>query len=305
MLQLQWLETFAAVVREQSITGAARTLGYTQSAVSRHISALEDDCGAQLLDRLPRGVVPTQHGLSLLEHGNAILRRLSEARHDLAMLDNGTAGRLRVAAFPTAVAALVPTAVKAFRHCHPDVVVSLVEGLSPRLLEQLAAGDADVAIVSAPPDRPIEDDSLDLLHLLDERLLVAVAVDHRLARRRTVLLGELASDPFIAGSATDENALMRARLPDGFEPVVDITVSDWTGKLGCVAAGLGVALVPALAARAVPPDVRLLSLRDHDAPVRQVFAATDSARARTTATTAFLRELQAAAQADWLPQAAT
>lgn len=298
-MQVQWLETFAEVVRQGSITSAARTLGYTQSAVSRHIAALEDAYGATLLDRQPRGVTPTPPGEVLAGHVEAILRRVREARQDLAQLEDGTAGRVRVAAFPTAIARLVPAAVSAFEQGHPGVAVSLIEGYTPRLLELVNAGDADVAVVSAPPDQPVPADGARLTHLLDERLLVAVPARHRLARRRTVRLRECAGDRFIAGSASDEPALMRARLPAGFDPVVDIVVADWTGKLGCVAAGLGVALVPALAARAAPPDVRLLRLHADDAPVRRVFAATNVRRTPSTATRAFVRELRTAARSGW------
>jgi DNA-binding transcriptional LysR family regulator len=79
---------------------------------------------------------------------------------------------------------------------------------------------------------------------------------------------------FIAGSATAEETLLRATLPSGFRPRIDIVAAEWTGKLGCVAAGLGVALVPALAVRATPADLVLLRLHPDDASVRRVFAAT-------------------------------
>ncbi|MFG2054538.1 LysR substrate-binding domain-containing protein [Micromonospora sp. NPDC048930] len=99
---------------------------------------------------------------------------------------------------------------------------------------------------------------------------MAVPGTHRLAHRRTVRLHELADDPFIAGSATAEETLLRATLPAGFRPRIDIVAAEWTGKLGCVAAGLGVALVPALAVRATPPDLALGSPpRHHGQPVRK------------------------------------
>lgn len=129
-------------------------------------------------------------------------------------------------------------------------------------------------------------------------MLVAVPVRHCLARRRTVHLAELAPDPFITGSATDERSLLRARLPEGFTPLVDIVVADWTGKLGCVAAGLGVALMLALAARAAPPDVRLLRLHISEVPVRQIFAATPSGRVTSEAARAFVSGLRVAG-AQW------
>jgi DNA-binding transcriptional LysR family regulator len=185
----------------------------------------------------------------------------------------------------------------AFRELYPAVTLSLVEGRTPALLERLLSGDADVAVVSAPPDRPLDASRFDLHHLLDERLLVAVPRHHRLARRRTVGLAELAEDPFVFGSATAEDALLRASLPPGFQPRVDIVAADWTGKLGCVAAGLGVALIPALAVRARPADVALLRLHRDDASTRRVFAATTAARSHPPAVGRFVDQLATVAAA--------
>ncbi|WP_460806493.1 LysR substrate-binding domain-containing protein [Micromonospora zhanjiangensis] len=166
-----------------------------------------------------------------------------------------------------------------------------MEGLTPALLDRLLAGDADVAVVSCVPADEIDRSRFDLRHLLDERLLVAVSREHRLAGRRTVRLAELADDSFIAGSATAEETLLRASLPSGFRPRIDIVAAEWTGKLGCVAAGLGVALVPALAARGTPADITLLRLRDEDEPVRRVYAATVSGRTGPPAVDRFLTHL--------------
>jgi DNA-binding transcriptional LysR family regulator len=292
----QLLEVFRTVARHGSITTAARSLRFTQSAVSRQIATLEASLGAHLFDRLARGVALTEEGRTLLPHAEAVLDRLAVARHDLAALRGLGGGRLRVGAFPTAVAALVPRALAAFRAAHPEVAVSLVEGRTPRLLERLAAGEVDVAVVSNSPAGPLDDARFTLHHLLDERLLVAVARTHRLARRRTVRLAELADDPFIVGSATAEDTLLRASFPSGFRPRVDIVAAEWTGKLGCVAAGLGVALVPALAARGTPADVALLRLHRDDESVRQVFAATRAGRTLSAATARVLPLLRNAAR---------
>lgn len=273
-MQTQGLEVFLTVARRRSFTAAARALGYTQSAVSRQIAVLEKDLDAELFDRRARGVELTEQGRTLLPHAEALLGRLTAAQRDLDALRGIGGGRLRVGAFPTAVAALVPRALAAFRTAYPKANLSLVEGLTPHLLQQVHAGDADLAVVSAPPDRPIEAGGLELHHLVDERLLVAVPLDHRLAASGTIRLAELADDSFIAGSATAEESLLRATLPTGFRPRIDIVAAEWTGKLGCVAAGLGVALVPALAVRATPADLVLLRLHPDDASVRQIFAAT-------------------------------
>ncbi|SRR6266545_81593 len=295
-MQVELLEVFQVVVRHGSITAAARSLGYTQSAVSRQVAALEAEVGARLLDRLPRGVALTQEGRCLLPHAEAVLDRLVTARRELDALRGLGAGRLRVGAFPTAVAALVPRALAAFRERHPAVTLTLVEGRTSELLQRLLSADADVAVVSAPPDLPPDGDRFDLHHLLDEHLLVAVPRGHRLARRRAVRLAEVADDPFVVGSATAEETLMRASLPPGFRPRVDVVAADWTGKLGCVAAGLGVALIPTLAVRAVPADVALLRLHGDDAATRRIFAATAAGRSRPPAVDRLLAHLHAEAR---------
>jgi DNA-binding transcriptional LysR family regulator len=246
--------------------------------VSRQVATLEAQTGTRLFDRLARGVTLTDEGRCLLPHAEAMVSRLATARRDLDALRGLGAGRLRVGAFPTALAALVPRALAAFRQAYPDVSLTLAEGRTPALLEALRAGDTDVAVVSAPPGQPLEAGRLDSRHLLDEHLLVAVAAGHRLAGRPVVRLSDLAADAFVVGSATAEDTLMRVSLPPGFRPRVDIVTADWTAKLGCVAAGLGVALIPALAARAAPPDIALLRLHTDDAPLRQVFAVTAAGR---------------------------
>ncbi len=293
------LEVFRTVAHLGSITAAAHRLRFTQSAVSRQINTLETETGVRLFDRLPRGVALTEEGRTLLPHADAILDRLTVARRAVDDLRTLTAGRLRVGAFPTAVAALVPRALAAFRTAYPEVALSLVEGLTPTLLDAVAAGEADVAVVSSSPAGPIDPARFTLHPILDERLLVAVARDHPLARRRTVRLADLAEDAFIAGSASAEETLLRAALPTGFRPRIDIVAADWTGKLGCVAAGLGVALVPALAMRTKPADIALLRLHPDDEPTRQIHAATAAGRATPAAVSRFLPLLAAAADPQW------
>jgi DNA-binding transcriptional LysR family regulator len=295
-VETRLLEVFRAVARHGSITTAARQLRFTQSAVSRQIATLEAEVGVRLFDRLPRGVALTEEGRTLLPHAEAVLDRLAAAGRDLDALRGLGGGRLRVGAFPTAVAALVPRALASFRDAYPDVALSLVEGTTPALLDRLAAGDADVAVVSSSPSGPLDQTRFDLRHLLDERLVVAVSRAHRLARRRTVRLADLAGDPFVVGSATAEETLLRASLPGGFQPKIDLVAAEWTGKLGLVAAGLGVALVPALAVRGTPADIALLRLHPDDESVRRVFAATVAGRTAPPAVTRYLSHLSDAAR---------
>ncbi|GAA2710131.1 LysR family transcriptional regulator [Actinoplanes palleronii] len=296
-METQLLDVFRTVARLGSITAAARRLRFTQSAVSRQVAALEAEVGARLLDRLPRGIALTEQGRALLPYAEAVLDRVAAARQAVGDLEALDAGRLRVGAFATAVAALVPRALATFRDEFPGVALSLVEGMSPRLLERLVAGDADVAVVSSAPAGPPDSDRFELHHLLDERMLVAVPRGHRLARRRTVRLTELADESFIANSPRAEETLLGDSAAAGFRPRIDIVVGEWTGKLGCVAAGLGVTLVPVLAARGAPADITLLRLHPDDVPVRKVYAATVAGRTRSPAVERFLSCLTEAAGA--------
>ena len=278
------LVVFRAVAERGSFTAAAAALGYTQSAVSRQVSALESDFGVSLFDRLPRGVRLTESGQSLLPAATAVASRLSAAREDLAALRSLAAGRLRAGAFPTADTALVPQAVAAFRSAHPGVQLSLTEGFVRDLVVRLAEGDLDVAIVTGTVPGLL--DGLELRHLMDDLMFVAMPASHDLADRPMVRLADLAGEDWIAGSPRLEETLFGASA--GFRPRIRYVIREWVAKQGFVAAGLGVTLIPSLAAGSVRSDVVLVPLHPDDSPVRKVFAATPAGVTPPFALAAFL-----------------
>ncbi|MEU0197265.1 MULTISPECIES: LysR family transcriptional regulator [unclassified Streptomyces] len=293
-LSTVWLRVFLEVARHGSFTVAARALGWTQSAVSRQVASLEAALGGgPLFDRLPRGVRLTEAGRLLVPHAETVAAALHAARRDLGALREAAGGRLRFGAFPTADAALVPHALARFRTRHPRVRVTREEGFTAALLDRLTAGHLDLAIVSTTGRAPLE--SYALHHLLDEPLYVAVAADHPLAGQDgPVPLGRFADADWISGNARPEGTLLDAALRQGFRPRVAHVVGEWTAKQGYVAAGLGVALVPALAAESVRPDVRLLRVLDEEATARAVYAAAVRGRSLTPAAAAFLAALREA-----------
>lgn len=290
------LETFRQVARDGSISGAARGLAYTQSAVSRQVAVLEAEFGARLFDRHAGGVRLTEHGRRLLTHAESLLERLDLARHDLEALDRLEDGRLRIGAFPTANASLVPRAMAGFAAEWPNVSLSLVEGNTRRQLARLESGDADLAVVSAFPDQTPDRKRFDLVTVLDDSMLIAVPVSHRLAGRRRVRLTELENETWIGGELADDDdhALGPARLATA--PPSDFPVREWTAKLGLVAAGLGSTLVPALAAGAARSDIALVRIDHRDAPPRTVFAATPRGVTAPPATDAFIAALMTSAK---------
>ncbi|MFH9347575.1 LysR family transcriptional regulator [Kitasatospora sp. NPDC017646] len=293
-MDMAWLDVFRTVAHLGSFTAAGERLGYTQSAISRQIATLEAELGTPLFDRLARGVRLTEHGRTLLPHAEALLARLDTTRRDLLALTELGAGRLRVGAFDSANAELVPSALAAFRAAHPQVEIALTEGLTAHLLEQLADGAIDLAVVASYSQDAHDSDQFDLQPLLDDPVLVALPRGHRLAGRRRLRLAELADEPWIAARRHPESTLLAACLRSGFQPRIEYAVGAWTAKLGLVAAGLGPTLIPSLAARAARPDIALVPLHPLDTPVRHVSTATRKGRQIAPAVAAFTTYLRTA-----------
>ncbi|MFD5704057.1 LysR family transcriptional regulator [Streptomyces lasiicapitis] len=289
-----WLRAFTEVARHGSFTVAARRLGWTQSAVSRQIASLEAALGgAPLFDRLPRGVRLTAHGRAALPYTEAALTQLTRMRRELTDLDGAAGGLLRFGAFATADAALVPRAIAAFRARHPGVALAREEGFTRPLLGRLLEGDLDLAVVSTTGG-PLPEDGCELHHLLDEKLYVAVPADHPLADEPRVGMRQLADEDWVSGSPEPAGTLLDAALRHGFRPRIAHVVGEWTAKQGYVAAGLGVTLVPALAAQGVRPDIALVPVTDEGA--RAVYAATARGRARVPSAEPFIAALRESAR---------
>ncbi|WP_328958519.1 LysR family transcriptional regulator [Kitasatospora purpeofusca] len=296
-MDMAWLDVFRTTARLGSFTAAGEQLGFTQSAISRQIATLEGEFGVQLFDRLARGVRLTEHGRTLLPHAEALLERLDGTHRDLAALTGLGLGRLRMGAFDSANAALVPAALAAFRTAHPGIGISLAEGLSAQLLDRLRDGAIDLAVVAAYPGHPYDTELFDLRPLAEDPVLVALPPDHPLAGREQLRLVELADEPWIAASSRAESTLLAACVRSGFRPRIAYEVGAWTAKLGLVAAGFGATLIPALAARATRPDIALVPLHPEDTPVRLVRTVTLRAHSAPPAVTAFLPHLARAAAA--------
>jgi len=293
-VDIAWLEVFREVAARGSLTAAAQALGYTQPAVSRQVAALEKATDVRLFDRLPRGVRLTEEGRFLLAHAEVVLERMRAAADGLQALRNLEAGRLRAGAIDSANAALLPRALAAFRTVHPGVRLSVAEGTTPVQLGRLRNGEIDVAVISSNPDQELEGGPFGLYHLIDDQLMVALPAGHRLAAHPVLRLADLAGESWVEGHPESARTLTDACQRAGFRPRIDFEAREWTAKEGFVAAGLGLALVPALSAGTVGTDIVVRPLHPRDAPVRQIFAAT---RAGTPAppVAAFLPCLGAAA----------
>ena len=238
--------TFRAVARQRSFSRAARELSLSQPSVSNQIAALEREIGAALLERRPGGLRLTAEGEILLGHADAIAERFELASAQLAGRQERS--RLRIGAFPTALAGLVPAAIERLRELHPAAKLSVDEGTAD-LPARVRSGELHLAVAfqdaAAPREEP---EGLERRDLLRERFTVAMSPNHPLAGRQEVALAELAGDDWTA--AVPDGLIVRACRAAGFEPNLVSVTRDQLAIRALIARGLAVTLAPALLADA-------------------------------------------------------
>ena len=274
MLDVRRLKVLREVAAHGSFSAAAEALAFPQPAVSRQIATLEAEAGARLVERSARGVRLTQAGELLVGHADVILDRLTAAESQLEALSQLKGGRLRIGAPATANATLIPLAVRAFDAAFPEVELRLDEAISSELIERLAAGELDIAIVANADRVPELPGELVLEHLMDDPLHLALPQDHPLAGADEVRMADLADEVWIEGrDPVCAEPLRLAARAVGFEPRICFESAQWLGKQGLVAAGVGVTLIPKLALANVREDIVLRSLGP-DAPRRTISLAT-------------------------------
>ncbi len=294
MLDVRRLRVLHAVSAHGSVTGAAAALGYSAPAISQQLAALEREVGMRLTERAGRGIELTPAAAILVGHTAALLARLDAAESDLAALRDQVAGRVGLAAFPSAGATFVPAAWAALARSAPQVQLDLTEMEPEESLPALLRGELDVAVCHEYDllPRPL-DPLFERRELLSDPVLLAVPADSPLDG--PVALGGLAGQAFLAprDNTSCAEMIQRACAKAGFVPRVVARATDFAVLLGLVAAGAGLTLVPELAARRLPPGVRLLPPAE---PVtRQVFTVSRRGGDRKPAVRVVLDALTAAA----------
>jgi molybdate transport repressor ModE-like protein len=238
--------TFRAVAHERSFSRAARELALSQPSVSNQVAALEREIGARLLERQPGGVRLTREGEILLEHADVIAERFELARAQLAAAAHGHRVRLRIGAFPTALAVIVPAAIADVRVHHPETRVVVDEG-GDDLPARVRSGVLHVAVAFQDAAEPRhEPPALERRDLFREQFRVALATDHPLAGHPEVRLADLAGEDWTA--AVPDGLIVRACRAAGFEPNLVSLTGDQLAIRGLIARGLAVTLVPELLA---------------------------------------------------------
>ncbi|HEX6351549.1 LysR family transcriptional regulator [Actinophytocola sp.] len=255
-LSITVLRVFREVAERGTLTAAATALGYTQSAVSRQIAALEHATDAILLERRRDGVRLTAAGHVVLRRAVTVLAELDAATRELAGLP-AEGGTVRLGWFASAGAVLVPRAIAALHRKHPAITVTTREGGTPALVRALRAGTLDMAVLAAaPPFRPFDTESppLRVMTLTERSLCVAVPATHPLAVAPSVSVEDLRGQRWVASPAAGEMGVWPG-LDE--RPVIAHTARDWLAKLNLVAAGGGITTVPTLLAASVPAGVKV------------------------------------------------
>jgi DNA-binding transcriptional LysR family regulator len=265
MLDVTRLRVLVAVARHGSVTAAALELNYAQPSVSHHIARLEAETGAKLLQKAGRGIRLTDAGRLLAERAEEILGRIDAAENELAAHVGLREGRVRLAAFPSALGTIVPAAAATLEAESPGIDLMLTEAEPPEAVRMLRAGYVDVALVfrhhqddmlPEPPGTGDEGGMRSIL-LLDEPVhLITAAEPPAPAASGITVAGPAGSDlaayadrRWIAGCERCRVNLLGQCERAGFTPKIAFTTDDYLAVQALVAAGLGVATLPDLALR--------------------------------------------------------
>lgn len=278
MLDVTRLRVLVAVARHGSVTAAAHALNYAQPSVSHHLARLEAETGTKLIQRAGRGIRLTDAGRLLAERAAEVIGRLDAAENELAVYSGLRAGRLRLAAFPSALSTIVPTAAAVLHDKHPSVDLRLTEAEPPEALRMLRAGYVDVALVfrhepEMPEGEPAPPADRDLRTqvLLDEPVHVIAPAGPAAAETvpaATITemwpadLARFSGQRWIAGCDRCREHLLKQCASAGFAPKIAFTTDDFVAVQALVTAGLGLAMLPGLCLRAARnPGIRAVRLR--------------------------------------------
>lgn len=247
-VNLEQLQGFVTVARLGNFTRAAEQLYLAQPTLSRQITSLEHDLGAELFHRARGGSTLTAAGESLLPLARRMLADAESVRRELAELAGLQRGRVRLGATPTLCISLVAEVLHAFHAAHPGIELHLSEQGSRRLLDELASGELDLALVTTTSDASSAERFTVAPLLVEELVVVSSAGGPPVTAHGAIGLAEVAALPQIVFSSTYDlraatDAAFRAA---GLSPEVVLEGAEMDAVLRFVERGLGVAIVPAM-----------------------------------------------------------
>ncbi|MTJ81248.1 MAG: LysR family transcriptional regulator [Telmatospirillum sp.] len=280
-MNLTQLRSLVAVAETGSITAAAAAIGVTQSALSQALAGFEAALGVQLLVRERQGATLTAFGEAALPHARAALDHIAAIGRDAATAAGTEGGSLRIAAFPSVFATVLPSLLRRFRILHPGINLIALETDDREVEVWLAEGAIDLGVLLNPaPDR-------NAVEIGQDEWIAVMPAGHRFARRTSVSLTDLVAEPFVlATGGCHLHARSLASAADLVLADVRIEVRDWASAVALIREGTGVGIIPA---SALPDSARGIRMARLSPPqVRRFGMAASPARAPSRAATLLL-----------------
>jgi DNA-binding transcriptional LysR family regulator len=265
-MDLLRLKSFLVLADTLHFGRAAARLGIAQPHLSRRIRDLEAEIGVRLFTRSQRRVELTAAGVTLRLRATRILDEVEKAKVEARQVGTGAAGRLRIGFIHSSTYGMLPAIIRSFRTMRPAVMLDLVEMTMVEQVRALRAGDIDIGLLRSLPD--VTDIAFETV--LREPFRLAVPADHGFARRSAVSLRELSGQPLVM-FPREASPLFHLRITAAFEraavtPVIVQEATQIHTVMGLVAAGIGLALVPASAERLPRAGAVLIDLVDPPEP---------------------------------------
>ncbi|MGH3359867.1 MAG: LysR family transcriptional regulator [Nocardioidaceae bacterium] len=294
MLDVHRLRIFRSVVASGSINAAAANLGYTSSAVSQHVAALQRETGLSLVRRVGRGIEPTAAGRSLADEIDGVLTRLGEVETVVGDLRSGRTGSLSLTYFASVGAAWMPGVVRALVRDFPEIRLEM------SLRDDLPDDPADRADVQLIVEREgFEPPSgRRAVHLIDDPYLAVLPRHHRLAGADAIELASLADDEWVDNDFAGghcRRSLVDACRAAGFDAPFHVEAHDYPMAIAFVDAGIGITVLPRLGAAQLPPGVVAVPVTN-PTPVRSIYALVQTSVENTPPVRTVLEILTAAAR---------
>ena len=280
------------VVRAGSISAGARELGWTQQAISQHLRELEHQLGTPVLMRHNRGVQPTDAGRALLVHAEVIAAQVEAARIEIEEYAQLQRGTVRLAAYWSAMASLIPQTLALVGSGIDAVLVTADPGPA---LDLLRAGEVDVAVIFRFAGDPAPDPALVAVPIGRETYHVVARAGHPLFGRREVRFADLADETWVVGCANCREHLVAAGRAAGFAPRIMQQTDDHLVAQAFVAEGLACSIMPLAAVKAAPNPL-VVSRSFPEVEDRTFVACHRSGANRVPSVAALLTALQQAAR---------
>lgn len=227
-----------------SFRAAAESLGYTPSAVSQLVAALERDLGLTLLIRSKQGVKPTAEGIRLIPIARSYLAREREMYELADELQGMSVGSITIAAYPSVATTWLPELVRTFQSDYPDIQFNIMEGIRPEIFHHLDQHEADMGFLAYAEPMDYE-----WIPLAEEEIIAALPEDHRLADAKAYPVSESENDDFIMTSWGKDMEIEEIFRGNNVSPTIKYTTYDTPATLAMVRMGLGVSFVNELSAQ--------------------------------------------------------